>query len=277
MCRINTQNTNLIEINKQKIDYTKILIHSMLCQTQFIDPMPRNQTPLIPINPSDRFKILLGTLDKSNVRPFHKIGLIYVKNGQHDQYDILQNEDRSPEYKEFVEGLGWTVDINTHNGFLGGLDKVYKSTGEHIRYYSDATKEVIFHDITLIPTQQDDPQQLTKKRHVGNDYVEYSLSGEGKSDTLRYNISTDVIYNGLKDAGINFIVSVPCANLKKLLILVLPVISKMLEQNCKTSLIRTILITGATIVAKTIKTPTKPIEFLIKIEPKTRKSIPSEI
>jgi sulfopyruvate decarboxylase subunit alpha len=32
--------------------------------------------------------------------------------------------------------------------------------------------------------------------------------------------STDVIYNGLKEAGINFIVSVPCANLKKLLELV---------------------------------------------------------
>lgn len=32
--------------------------------------------------------------------------------------------------------------------------------------------------------------------------------------------STDVIYNGLKDAGINFIVSVPCANLKKLLNLI---------------------------------------------------------
>lgn len=29
--------------------------------------------------------------------------------------------------------------------------------------------------------------------------------------------STDVIYQGLKDAKINFIVSVPCANLKKLL------------------------------------------------------------
>lgn len=32
--------------------------------------------------------------------------------------------------------------------------------------------------------------------------------------------STDVIYQGLKDAGINFVVSVPCANLKKLLELV---------------------------------------------------------
>ncbi|WP_323737431.1 sulfopyruvate decarboxylase subunit alpha [Methanosphaera sp. ISO3-F5] len=32
--------------------------------------------------------------------------------------------------------------------------------------------------------------------------------------------STDVIYEGIKDAGINFIVSVPCANLKKLLNLI---------------------------------------------------------
>ena len=32
--------------------------------------------------------------------------------------------------------------------------------------------------------------------------------------------STDVIYNGLKNAGINFVVSVPCANLKKLLNLI---------------------------------------------------------
>jgi sulfopyruvate decarboxylase subunit alpha len=32
--------------------------------------------------------------------------------------------------------------------------------------------------------------------------------------------STDVIYNGIKEAGINFIVSLPCANLKKLLELI---------------------------------------------------------
>ena len=32
--------------------------------------------------------------------------------------------------------------------------------------------------------------------------------------------SSDVIYEGLKNAGIDFIVSVPCANLKKLLVMV---------------------------------------------------------
>ena len=32
--------------------------------------------------------------------------------------------------------------------------------------------------------------------------------------------SSEAIYNGLKDAGINFIVSVPCVNLSKLLNLI---------------------------------------------------------
>ena len=111
--------------------------------------------------------------------------MIYVKKEQFDQCVILSNEsDTTLEYKQFVEGLGWTIDIDHHNGFLGGLDKVYKTTGQDMRYYSDATKEVIFHDITLMPTDKDDPQQIAKKRHVGNDYVHIVWSeGEEYSPT----------------------------------------------------------------------------------------------
>ena len=32
--------------------------------------------------------------------------------------------------------------------------------------------------------------------------------------------SSEIIYKGIKDSGINFIVSVPCANLKELLNLI---------------------------------------------------------
>ena len=34
--------------------------------------------------------------------------------------------------------------------------------------------------------------------------------------------STEAIFDGLKDAGIDFIVSVPCVNLSKLLNMILP-------------------------------------------------------
>ncbi|ELP94482.1 tuberin, putative [Entamoeba invadens IP1] len=176
----------LIEDNSEEIDPSKFLIHALLCQTQFIDPMPLTKTLLVPINPNEKFKILLGNLDKSCVRPFHKVGLIYVKKGQSDQFDILMNETGSKEYVEFCNGMGWTLDIKSHNGFLGGLDKGYLSTGEIIRYYADSTKEVIFHDVVLIPTQKDDSQQLTKKRHVGNDYVHivWNESGEYSPHTI---------------------------------------------------------------------------------------------
>ncbi|KAL7714038.1 Rap/Ran GTPase-activating protein [Entamoeba marina] len=158
-----------------EIDNTKLLIHSLLCQTQFVDPMPKAT-----------------------------IGLIFVKKDQYDQYDILKNEDGSSAFREFASGLGWMLDIKTHNGFLGGLDKNYMSTGKNIRYFADATKEVIFHDITLMPTQKDDSQQLTKKRHVGNDYVHivWNESGEYSPTTItsQFNaahIIVEPIGNGL--------------------------------------------------------------------------------
>lgn len=48
-------------------------------------------------------------LDKVNGREMIKIGLIYVRNGQEDQQEILANSLGTQEYTEFVSGLGWTV------------------------------------------------------------------------------------------------------------------------------------------------------------------------
>lgn len=46
-----------------------------------------------------------------------KIGVIYVKPGQDDQKDILRNDNASPLYREFVDGLGWPVDLKSHRGY----------------------------------------------------------------------------------------------------------------------------------------------------------------
>ncbi|ELP92922.1 tuberin, putative [Entamoeba invadens IP1] len=165
---------------KLEVDTTKLQIQSMLCAVENIDEMGKVNKRVVPLNPSDKFKILLSNLDKSSVRPFHKIGLVYVQKGQTDQLDILKNEGASDEYQEFAEGLGWTVDMKKHNGFIGGLDKVFCTTGEKIRYYSDSSKEVVFHDVVLIPTQADDEQQIVKKRHVGNDYVHIIWNEDGE-------------------------------------------------------------------------------------------------
>mmetsp|Transcript_16622 Transcript_16622/g.49721 ORF Transcript_16622/g.49721 Transcript_16622/m.49721 type:complete len:1477 (-) Transcript_16622:147-4577(-) len=126
-----------------------------------------------------RFRRSLKELDKVNGRETIKVGLVYVKPGQEDQRSILANEERSPKYAAFVKGLGWDVDLGTHPGFMGGLDRK-KTTGASAPYYSTAMVEVIFHDITRMPTSDSDPQQIHKKRHVGNDIVHIVWNEHGR-------------------------------------------------------------------------------------------------
>lgn len=90
-----------------------------------------------------------------------KIGVIYVQEGQDDQKEILKNEGGSALYREFVNSLGWPVDIKTHRGYMGGLDRKL-TTGQVAPYYATSTSEAIFHDITLMPTNLQDPQQIHK-------------------------------------------------------------------------------------------------------------------
>jgi hypothetical protein len=127
------------------------------------------------------------TMDRYR-REVAKVGLIYVREGQNHQHEILKNEGKSKDYSDFVQSLGWTVrhptthtthttrthcltrfglrqvDLKTHRGFLGGLDRWAGSTGETSPYWSSAMVEAIFHDITRMPTKEGDPQQVHKVR-----------------------------------------------------------------------------------------------------------------
>jgi len=119
---------------------------------------------------SQRFTRSLQQLDKSSGREMLKIGVIYVREGQDDQKVIFRNDTKSDLYAEFVRGLGWPIDVATHRGYLGGLDPK-QTTGISAPYYANSIMEVIFHEITSMPTNPSDNQQIHKKRHVGNDIV----------------------------------------------------------------------------------------------------------
>ncbi|XP_028993970.1 ral GTPase-activating protein subunit alpha-1 isoform X2 [Betta splendens] len=111
----------------------------------------------------------LKNLDSRQCRETHKIAVFYVAEGQEDKHSILTNTAGSQAYEDFVSGLGWEVDLTTHCGFMGGLQR-NRSTGQTTPYYATSTTEVIFHVSTRMPHDQD--QNLTKKlRHLGNDEV----------------------------------------------------------------------------------------------------------
>lgn len=59
-----------------------------------------------------------------------------------------------------VAALSPQVDLTTHCGFMGGLQR-NRSTGQTTPYYATSTTEVIYHVSTRMPHDQD--HNLTKK------------------------------------------------------------------------------------------------------------------
>ena len=100
-------------------------------------------------------------LDKKYSREVAKFALIYVAPGQEDEGAIFRNNSGSLEYDEFVDSLGWKVDLQDHPGYAGGLDATMVTNGIAI-YYCTSTTEMIFHDVTRMPTDTSDPKQLKK-------------------------------------------------------------------------------------------------------------------
>ena len=158
------------------------------------------------VEDSQRFQRSLTQLDKTSGREMLKIGLIYVKYGQDDQKIIMQNDSKSELFAEFVRGLGWTIDIPSHKGYLGGLDPKL-TTGSTAPYYANSIMEVVFHDISAMPTNHSssDDQQIHKKRHVGNDivhvvYSEHCCDYHPSTITSQFNDAHIIVYplhNGL--------------------------------------------------------------------------------
>ncbi len=126
------------------------------------------------------------SLDKLYERETHKIGLIYVGRGHQTQKELFHNEKTSSNFESFSQGVGWLVDLEgKHLGFMGGLDPL-GTTGKFAPYFANSMAEVLFHVPSMMPTSRQDPQQVHKKRHVGNDHVHIVVT----EDDFDYRTST---------------------------------------------------------------------------------------
>lgn len=119
---------------------------------------------------SDRLVRELKHLDNRKSRETHKIAVFYVAPGQEDKTSMMSNSSGSKEYEDFVAGLAWEVELSTHSGFMGGLDK-NQSTGNTAAYYANSTVEVMFHIATRMPVSSDEGGFIKKVRHLGNDEI----------------------------------------------------------------------------------------------------------
>ncbi|KAK0158596.1 hypothetical protein PV328_009575 [Microctonus aethiopoides] len=110
-------------------------------------------------------------LDQVFIKSELKVGVIYVQEGQYTEEEILDNNDGSPLFEEFLQILGDKVRLKGFDKYKGGLDTVHDLTGLYSVYTNWRGIEIMFHVSTLLPYERHDPQKLQRKRHIGNDIV----------------------------------------------------------------------------------------------------------
>ncbi|KAJ2951638.1 hypothetical protein O0L34_g13796 [Tuta absoluta] len=110
-------------------------------------------------------------LDQVFIKSELKVGVIYVKENQYSEEDILDNNENSPLFDEFLQVLGDQIRLKGFDKYKGGLDTVHDLTGLYSVYTNWRGIEIMFHVSTLLPYERHDAQKLQRKRHIGNDIV----------------------------------------------------------------------------------------------------------
>ncbi|KAJ3424546.1 rap gtpase-activating protein [Anaeramoeba flamelloides] len=119
----------------------------------------------------EREKEDLLTLERVEYNMEHKVGVLYVKDQQKNEKEILANQGHNKEFDEFIDLLGDRILLKGFEGFCGGMDTKFGSSGKESIHTKWNDFEIIFHVSTLIPYRKNDTQQVLRKKHIGNDIV----------------------------------------------------------------------------------------------------------
>ncbi|XP_075222670.1 putative Rho GTPase-activating protein CG5521 [Lycorma delicatula] len=188
--RTSTQPTMTVESEKRPHykQPTSAFQHCRLLFSQLGLAGWERRSHLYLLDKSEKLLRELRNLDTQRCRETHKIAVIYVADGQEDKNSILNNTSGSQAYEDFIAGLAWEVELESHTGFMGGLQR-NKTTGATAPYYATSFTEVIFHVSTRMPSSSSEAL-LQKTRHLGNDEV-HIIWSEHSRDYRRGIIPTE--------------------------------------------------------------------------------------
>jgi hypothetical protein len=143
--------------------------HIMLQLTVTAFPTPTVMQP-IPVPEDDITRRAIANFDRTDIVDGHRIGVVYLDNGQSKEPEILANTGGSPDYEHFLSGLGTKVSLRNAQFNTQGL---YADTdGEATYAWRDRVTEIVYHVATMMPTNFDrDPNCINKKRNIGNNFV----------------------------------------------------------------------------------------------------------
>jgi hypothetical protein len=141
------------------------------------------QEPPVSLPDDNVTKRSIEMFDRSSAVDGHKVGVIYIGEGQMGQSSekaILMNDIGSAAYTAFLDDLGTLVRLKGAKFNTGGLDKSDDMDGEFTYCWRDRCIELVFHITTMMRTDPDvDMTYASKKRHIGNDYVNIIFNDSG--------------------------------------------------------------------------------------------------
>jgi hypothetical protein len=101
----------------------------------------------------------------------YKFGVVYCKEGQTDENEMFSNNENSECFNEFLDSVADKVVLKGFTQYKGGLNTADDSTGEYSYFTTFKGFEIMFHVSTYLPFTENNPQQVERKRQIGNDVV----------------------------------------------------------------------------------------------------------
>ena len=100
----------------------------------------------------------------------YRVGVVYAGLSVHEN-EMFSNAEPSPGFVHFMDWLGTHIKLKGYKGFKGGLDVEHNTTGTHSYVTAVQGFDIMFHVSTELPLSTHNPQQVERKRHIGNDVI----------------------------------------------------------------------------------------------------------
>ncbi|KAH6611114.1 gtpase activating [Trichoderma cornu-damae] len=175
------QAENHVDVTREGQPTSNSILPSHLL-VQLLSPIPQTHDSArpIPLPDDDSTGRTIRVFDRLSSLDGHKVGVIYIGEGQTEEAEILANVSGSSDYIEFLNNLGTLTKLKGANFNTQGLDREHDTDGQYTFCWRDRVTEVVFHVTTQMPTDLErDPHCVAKKRHIGNDFVNIIFNDSG--------------------------------------------------------------------------------------------------
>lgn len=166
----------------ENMDTTKPMILDGYLLLQLLKPMDIKSTskPLALFDDAATERAI-SAFDRIPVVSHHKAGIIYIGPGQTEEAEILGNTIGLRAYQDFLDKIGDLIKLKSCDAiYVGGLDRENGTDGDYAVFWSDQLSQLIFHTTTMMPNMAGDKYFASKKRHIGNNYVNVFFDESGE-------------------------------------------------------------------------------------------------